>query len=199
MTKEKPKRYHCDNCEYHTHDKAQWNLHLTRAKHIKNEKNSTKECRLCEKKFTQEGYIRHINENKNLLRLWHNRNHNTGVGYMSDSWQIGFKEYGGHCDELLPKCGINRAWKQKFNNFDETIAHIKRVFKKIYNSKQRPQRGKLPNPFDYLTLCECAKYEEMTEEEEEEWQKNDEILQFRYMFRFYYLLNKTSRNVYFQY
>tara|TARA_R110001606_G_scaffold314079_1_gene460715 strand:+ start:277 stop:1233 length:957 start_codon:yes stop_codon:yes gene_type:complete len=174
--KDKPKRYHCNNCDYHTHDKAQWSIHLTRSKHIKNANNSTKQCRLCEQKFTEEGYIRHLDENRNLLALWNNRNHHTGVGYNADSWQIGFKEYGGHIGELLPKCGINKAWKRPFSTFDETMSHILREFKKIYNSPQRPQRGKLPNPFYYLTHSQCAPYEEMTEEEEAEWMANDNIL-----------------------
>ena len=69
--------YHCDSCDYHTHDKAKWKMHLTRAKHIKNVNNSNKQCRLCGEKFTEEGYIRHIAENKNLLALWNNRNHHT--------------------------------------------------------------------------------------------------------------------------
>ena len=169
--------YHCDNCDFHTHDKAKWRKHLTTGKHIKNANNSTKRCRLCGEMFTEEGYINHINENKSLLQLWNQRNHCTGVGYMTDSWQIGFKEYGGHIGELLPKCGINQAWKRKFNNFEDTKAFILKIFKEVYNSKKRPQRGQLPNPFDYLSKNQCARYEEMTPEEEEEWEANDNILQ----------------------
>tara|TARA_R110001592_G_scaffold29051_3_gene105806 strand:+ start:824 stop:1684 length:861 start_codon:yes stop_codon:yes gene_type:complete len=152
-------------------------MHLTRAKHIKNVNNSNKQCRLCGEKFTEEGYIRHIAENKNLLALWNNRNHHTGVGYNADAWQIGFKEYGGHIGELLPKCNINQAWKRKFNNFNETLSYILKEFKKEYNGHKRPQRGKLSNPFDYLTHQQCAPYEEMTPEEEAEWNANDSILQ----------------------
>lgn len=175
--KDKPKRYHCNNCDYHTHDKAQWKIHLKRTKHINNDNISTKSCRLCLEKFTEEGYIRHREENKNLLALWHNRNHHTGVGYNADSWQLGFKELGGHIGELLPKCGINQAWKRPFSTFDETISYILRMWRKEYNSNQRPQRGKLTNPFFYLTQKQCAPYEEMTPEEEAEWDANDNKLQ----------------------
>ena len=175
--KDKPKRYHCNNCDFHTHDKAQWNLHLTRKKHQINLKMSSRLCRLCGEMFTEEGYLRHCEENKNLLTLWYNRNHHVGVGYNADSWQLGFKEFGGHDGELLPKCGINQAWKKPFSTFDETTSYILRVWRKLYNSPQRPQRGKLPNPFNYLIHHQCAPYEEMTAEEEAEWEANDTKLQ----------------------
>lgn len=165
--------FHCNNCDFHTFDKNKWNVHLTRAKHIKNTELSNKECRLCGDKFTAEGYSRHLDENLSLLKLWNNRNHHTGVGYNADSWQIGFKEYGGHVGELLPKCNINQAWKRKFNNFNETITFIKSQFKKEYDGSKRPQRGKLSNPFLYLSLKQCAPYEELTEEEEAIWEAND--------------------------
>ena len=177
IRKEKPKRYHCNNCDFHTHDKAQWNKHIIRNKHTNNLKNSSRLCRLCGEKFTDEGYHRHSDENKNLLSLWHNRNHHTGVGYNADSWQLGFKEYGGHIGELLPKCGVNQAWKRPFSTFDETMGYILRTWTKLYNSPQRPHRGKLPNPFEYLTHKQMAPYEEMTAEEEAIWEANDNKLQ----------------------
>mgnify|MGYP003116248473 CR=1 FL=1 len=171
--------HHCDNCDFHTHDKQKFKIHLGRKRHLENEKNSTKECRLCEEKFTEEGYAKHLETNKNLINLWHNRNHHTGVGYNEDSWKIGFKEFGGHLGELLPKCGINRAWNRKFNNFDETLAFILREFKKMYNGNNRPMRGKLLDPFYYITHDMMAPYEELTEEEELIYQENDKQFQVK--------------------